>query len=132
MEAWGLGGFQISRGRAGHSLPQRRRSERLGFLDLKQPFHPKAKEEVGLGPEPGPGTSRDQRRLGETAVTGGVLAQEEPEAGDSRGREKRVCSEPHQADNGGPGTCLCARAPSSLLSTAVTVLTAGEGTGDVS
>lgn len=107
-------------------MPQRRRSGRLGFLGLKQPFHPEAKEEVGLGSEPGPGTSRDQRRLGETAVTGGVLAQEEPEAGNGGGRERRVCSEPRQADDGGPGTPSHARAPSSLLSTAATVLTAGE------
>ena len=77
MEAWGLGGFQNFGGRTGHNLPQKRRSERLGFLGLKQPFHPKTKEVVGLGSEPGPGTSRDQRRLGETAVTGGVLEQEE-------------------------------------------------------
>ena len=56
-----------------------------------------------MGSEPGPGTSRYQRRLGETAVTGGVLAQEEPEAGDGGGRERRDCSEPSRQMTGGPG-----------------------------
>ena len=79
-----------------------------------------------MGAEPGPGTSRHQRRLGERAVTGGVPAQEEPEAGDGGGRERRGCSEPREAGDRGPGTPSRARAPSSLLTTVATVLSAGE------
>lgn len=34
----------------------------LGSLSLKKPFHPEAREEVGLKSEPGPGTFKNQER----------------------------------------------------------------------